>query len=247
VSAAQTAGDGLFELREAAGRGLDPFVERALETFGEGLRVASSFGVEDMVLVDAVAEASKRLGIAPKVFLLDTGRLHQETFDLLERARDRYRLPFVLYAPEAARVESLVGRDGPNGFYGSLEARHACCEARKLEPLRRALSGASAWMTGLRRAQSITRADVEPVEIDGAHGGIVKLSPLFAWTEPEVWARARERGIPVHALHAKGYASIGCAPCTRAIEPGEHPRAGRWWWESPEHKECGLHRRGTGR
>jgi phosphoadenosine phosphosulfate reductase len=233
--------DLLGALNAAAAKGLDSFVREALARFGGDLRVASSFGVEDMVIVDAVADASRELGVVPEIFLLDTGRLHQETFDLVERVRDKYALPISLYAPRAEAIESLVKEQGPNGFYRSVEARKACCHVRKVEPLGRALSGARAWLTGLRRDQAVTRTDIAPVEIDDAHGGILKLSPLFDWTEEQTWARARAKNIPTHALHAQGFASIGCAPCTRAIQPGEHARAGRWWWESPEHKECGLH------
>ncbi|HEY1954555.1 MAG TPA: phosphoadenylyl-sulfate reductase [Polyangiaceae bacterium] len=214
----------------------------ALETFGDRVRVACSFGVEDMVIVHEAARAGRDAGVRPSVFMLDTGRLHQETFDLLDRVRSRYDLPVDVYAPDTALVQDLVRRNGPNAFYGSIDDRRACCAVRKIEPLGRALAGASAWVTGLRREQSPTRAGVERVERD--ERGLLKLSPLADWSEERVWTFARENGVPTHALHAQGYASIGCAPCTRAIRPGEPVRAGRWWWEDAEHKECGLHARG---
>ena len=230
-------------LSRAAEGGLDALVEAAVALYGDSLAIASSFGVEDMVVIDAVAEAARDRKDKPTIFLLDTGRLHQETFDLVERVRDRYGLPISLYAPSAADVETLVNAQGTNGFLQSVDARKECCRVRKVLPLARALANRKAWMTGLRREQSVTRADIAPVEVDHAHGGILKLSPLTRYTEVEVWARAKQRNIPTHALHARGFPSIGCVPCTRAVKPGEDARAGRWWWESPEHKECGLHGR----
>jgi phosphoadenosine phosphosulfate reductase len=215
-----------------------------LETYGDDLRIACSLGVEDMVILHAAARAGDDLGVRPRVFLLDTGRLHQETYDLLDRARDRYRLPIEVYAPDTVAVEELVRAKGPNSFYASKDNRHECCGVRKLGPLRRALSGARAWVTGLRRAQTESRAEIRAVEVDEANGGLLKLSPLAEWSDEQVWAFAREHRVPTHALHARGFPSIGCAPCTRAIEPGEDARAGRWWWELDGHKECGLHRRG---
>jgi phosphoadenosine phosphosulfate reductase len=217
----------------------------ALATFGADLRVASSFGVEDMVVVHAISERGRELGIRPRVFFLDTGRLHAETYDLVDKVRDRYQVDIDVYFPEASLVEDLVRRKGPNSFYASVDARRECCDVRKVRPLGRALAGARAWMTGMRRAQSPTRADLRVLETDDAHGGIPKLSPLARWTEDEVWAFVREHRVPVHPLHAEGYPSIGCAPCTRAVRPGEDVRAGRWWWEDPAHKECGLHPRGA--
>jgi len=213
----------------------------ALEAFGPRVRVACSFGVEDMVIVHEAARAGRDAGVAPSVFMLDTGRLHQETFDLLDRVRSRYDLAVDVYAPDATLVQDLVRRGGPNAFYGSIEERKACCAVRKIEPLGRALAGAMAWVTGLRREQSPTRAGIERVERD--ERGLLKLSPLADWTEDDVWRFARDHGVPTHALHARGFASIGCVPCTRAIKPGEPVRAGRWWWEDAEHKECGLHPR----
>ena len=220
---------------------LEDMLRLALEALGDELRIACSFGVEDMVVVHAAARAGRELGVTPRVFLLDTGRLHQETFDLLDRVRSRYDVSVDVYAPHAELVQELVRRSGPNAFYRSVEDRQECCAVRKIEPLGRALAGAKAWVTGLRREQSPTRADTPRVERD--ERGLLKLSPLAAWNDDEVWSYARAHDVPTHALHARGFASIGCAPCTRAIAPGEPVRAGRWWWEDPEHKECGLHPR----
>jgi phosphoadenosine phosphosulfate reductase len=207
--------------------------------FGERAVISCSFGVEDVVLIDLAARFAPRLG----VFTLDTGRLPPETYEVMEEVRRRYRIAIQTYFPERAAVEELEHVQGYFSFRRGIEERKECCAIRKLEPLSRALAGRSAWLTGLRREQSVTRAEVKPVEVDSAHGGIFKLNPLADWTEAQVWQYAREHAVPVNALHARGYPSIGCAPCTRAVAPGEDVRAGRWWWESPEHKECGLHGR----
>ena len=211
----------------------------ALDEFGDRVALASSLGAEDMVLLDMLAKA----GRLAHVFLLDTGRLHQETYDLLGRARSRYsEVEFRVYFPDTEHTEKLVTEKGPNSFYESVENRKECCRIRKVEPLARALSNVDAWITGLRRSQSMTRTEIAVVEKDDDHGGILKINPLAAWTEEDVWSYIRANNIPYHPLHDNGYPSIGCAPCTRAIEPGEDIRAGRWWWENPEQKECGLHR-----
>jgi phosphoadenosine phosphosulfate reductase len=198
--------------------------------------LASSFGVEDMVLTDLI----DRHGLALGIFTLDTGRLPEETYALMQTARQRYRTPIVTYAPERAAVEAYVAAHGPNGFYDSVALRQACCHLRKVEPLRRALAGKQGWITGLRRQQSPTRRDLPFSEWDGENG-LRKYNPLAAWTTDDVWQYVRAHDVPYNALHDKGYASIGCAPCTRAITIGEDIRAGRWWWENPETKECGLH------
>src|SRR5690349_10625886 len=215
----------------------------ANEQFGERAAIASSFGVEDVVLIDLASRHAPRIG----VFTLDTGRLPPETYDVMEEVRRRYGISIATYFPERAWVEALEREKGYFSFRRSIEERKECCAVRKLEPLFRALADKSAWLTGLRREQSVTRAGVEVAEIDVTHGGIFKLNPLAAWTEAEVWRYAREHDLPVNALHARGYPSIGCAPCTRAVARGEDVRAGRWWWESPEHKECGLHLRLVGK
>jgi len=202
---------------------------------------ASSFGAEDMVLLDLIATHAPAIG----VFTLDTGRLHEETHTLIARSRDRYGLAISVYLPDNARLQTFVNAQGPNSFFDGLEQRRACCALRKSEPLRRALSGKGAWVTGLRRDQSTTRADVAVEEFDSLHG-LPKFNPLADWTEGDVWSYLRTHRVPWNALHDRGYRSIGCAPCTRAVEPGEDVRAGRWWWEHPEQKECGLHRRPAG-
>jgi phosphoadenosine phosphosulfate reductase len=209
----------------------------AVDRFGESVSLASSFAAEDMVLVDMLAGITK----SPRVFLLDTGRLHQETYDVISRARSRYGIEFEFYFPRSEMVEQLLRAKGPNSFYESVENRKECCFARKVEPLNRALSTVDAWITGLRRDQSVTREELRNFEIDEGHDGILKINPLADWTEADIWNYVRANGVPYNSLHDKGFPSIGCAPCTRAIEPGEDVRAGRWWWESPEHKECGLH------
>ena len=197
---------------------------------------ASSFGAEDMVLLDLIA----RLTLDIEVFTLDTGRLHEETLDLIERSRERYRLPIRVMTPDAPPLESFIARNGVNAFYRSIELRKQCCEIRKMQPLRRALAGKALWITGLRREQSVTRTEIEFLAFDQANG-LMKLNPLADWTNGEVWAYLKHFDVPVNALHARGFPSVGCAPCTRAVQPGEDPRAGRWWWEQPESRECGLH------
>jgi len=199
---------------------------------------ASSFGAEDMVLLDLLAEHAPGIG----VFTLDTGRLPEETHALIDRARDRYGLPIAVYVPDATRVEAFVRKSGTNAFHASVELRQACCAIRKSDPLRRALAGKGAWITGQRRGQSVTRSDLPLEEYDAVHS-LPKFNPLVDWSEEDVWAYLRARSVPYSALHDQGYRSIGCAPCTRAVAAGEDVRAGRWWWERPEHKECGLHRR----
>lgn len=203
------------------------------------LKFACSFGAEDVVLLDLIGR--RQLPITP--FVLDTGRLHQETYEVMERSSERYGLKFEVFAPEAGKLQSLVNLKGPNSFRESVENRRECCGIRKVEPLNRALKGAAGWVTGLRRDQSITRLELQKIELDADHDGILKLNPLADWTEEQVWAAIREFDIPYNALHDRGFPSIGCVPCTRAIAPGEDVRAGRWWWENPEHKECGLHLR----
>jgi phosphoadenosine phosphosulfate reductase len=177
-----------------------------------------------------------------QVFTVDTGRLPEETFELIEQLGDRYPgLNLELLSPNPRQVTAMVGRHGPNLFYRQVEKRLLCCHVRKVQPLTRHLATLDAWITGLRRDQWATRTDIRKIEIDHDHGAIVKLNPLAEWTKREVWEYLREHDVPVHALYAKGYTSIGCAPCTRAISPGEDDRAGRWWWETNAPKECGMH------
>lgn len=214
-------------------------VQWAADTFGDQLAVACSTAIEDGVLVHLAAATGRPL----RVFLLDTGRLHPETYDTFHRLALAYPgLRYEVFLPRAEDVEALVAVQGLFGFRDSLDQRHACCQVRKLEPLRRALQGCRAWLTGLRREQSPTRAGLASVQSDGGDPERLKIAPLLDWSQEQVLAFAAEHGIPTHPLHARGYPSIGCAPCTRPVEPGADLRSGRWWWEPPEHKECGLHR-----
>ena len=210
----------------------------ALKRFGDHLSIASSFSVEDCVVIDMAMKAAPA---DVRVFALDTGRLPDETYLTAERVRMKYSIEIAWYFPDRVRVENLITTKGLYSFRDSLDERHECCGIRKVEPLGRALADRAAWMTGLRNEQSVTRTDTPEVEVDRSHGGIAKVNPLVRWTMEEVRAYAKQHAVPVHPLHDRGYPSIGCAPCTRAIKPGEHPRAGRWWWEDPENKECGLH------
>jgi len=207
-----------------------------LDTFHPKIALASSFGAEDMVLIDML----RRLNPDARVFTIETGRLHQETYELMDRVRERYG-PIEVYYPDTGRLEAMVREHGVNLFYRSMELRRLCCSVRKVEPLTRALSGLEAWITGLRREQSQTRVDVKKIEEDRVHEGIVKLNPLADWSSEDVWRYIRENSVPYNKLHDQGYPSIGCEPCTRAVKPGEDPRAGRWWWEPRDQSECGLH------
>jgi phosphoadenosine phosphosulfate reductase len=211
----------------------------SLERFPAGrLVLASSFGPEDVVLIDMCADLRR----FPRVVTLDTGRLPQQTHDVIASIRARYGLKIETQLPDAARTAEIVDVHGPNLFYESVELRRLCCRVRKVDPLRRALSGARAWITGLRREQSLSRAGVGVLEWDEEFG-LVKINPLADWTDADVWHRIRERGLPYNRLHDAGYPSVGCAPCSRPVEPGGDPRSGRWWWENPgAAKECGLHR-----
>lgn len=197
---------------------------------------ASSMGAEDMVLTDLI----RQYGIAIEIFTLDTGRLPTETYDLMARAEKHYGARPVTWFPRHEAVEQYVREQGINAFYESVELRKACCAMRKVEPLERALAGKKAWVTGMRAQQSATRADLPLRELDESRG-IMKFNPLSDWTEREVWVYIHSNGVPYNELHERFYPSIGCQPCTRAISPGEDIRAGRWWWENPESKECGLH------
>lgn len=197
---------------------------------------ASSLGAEDMVITDLIL----RRGFDIEIFTLDTGRLHADTLALLGEIRARYDRDVRVVRPDAGAVTQYVAVHGLNAFYDGIDLRKRCCEIRKVEPLRRALAGKASWITGQRREQSTTRAALALQEHDAAHG-LVKFNPLVDWTEREVWEYIREHGVPYNALHDQGYRSIGCAPCTRPVLPGEDVRAGRWWWESPEVRECGLH------
>lgn len=199
---------------------------------------ASSLGAEDMVLTDLIAKHAPGISI----FSLDTGRLNPETYDLLAKVQETYgqKVSLNIYYPQAEALQHYVEANGINAFYNSVDLRKACCGIRKVEPLKRALAGKAAWITGMRRQQAVTRANMPIQEHDADHG-LEKFNPLADWTEKEVWEYIRSNGVPYNALHDKHYPSIGCAPCTRSIAVGEDVRAGRWWWEDESGKECGLH------
>jgi phosphoadenosine phosphosulfate reductase len=210
----------------------------SIERFHPRLALSCSFGdPEGMVLLDMM----HRIEPSSRVFVLDTGRLNQETHDLIDRVRDRYDKKVEVALPDADAVQKMVHEHGMNLFYESLQKRQLCCRLRKVDPIARFLADLDAYVTGLRRGQHLTRGEVRKVEVDRANGGVLKVNPLVEWSHDEVWQYVRTHQVPVNRLHQKGYPSVGCAPCTRAVQPGEDPRAGRWWWENPETKECGLH------
>jgi len=209
----------------------------ALDMFHPRLALSSSFSIEDVTLIDMLWKINPK----SRVFTLDTGRLNQETYSLIDRIRTRYDVQVEVYYPNTVAIEKMVREHGMDLFYEGVSHRRLCCNVRKVEPLMRALSGLDAWITGLRREQSVTRTEVKKVEIDEAHGNIVKVNPLVDWSDKQVWAYVKKNNVPYNTLYDKGYTSIGCEPCTRPIKPGEDIRAGRWWWESPDEKECGLH------
>jgi len=210
----------------------------AIEKFHPRLALSCSFGdPEGMVLIDMMNRIEPR----SRVFVLDTGRMHQETYDLIDRIRDRYEKEVEVVLPDGGAVQEMVRSHGVNLFYESLQKRQLCCRLRKVEPSARFLAELDAYVTGLRREQSLTRSETSKVEVDRANGGILKVNPLVDWSYDEVWQYVRSHDVPVNRLHGQGYPSVGCAPCTRAVQAGEDPRAGRWWWENPETKECGLH------
>jgi phosphoadenosine phosphosulfate reductase len=207
-----------------------------MERFQDRIAFASSFGAEDQVVVDMLVKLVNR----PKVFTLDTGRLPQETYDVIEQTRRKYGIEIEMLFPDYQKVEEMTGLYGPNLFYESVERRKLCCGVRKIEPLKRKLSELDAWICGLRQEQSTTRVELERVEED-KNFGIIKVSPIADLSTEQVWEYIKTNDVPYNKLHDQGYPSIGCACCTRAIESGEDIRSGRWWWEEPEHKECGLH------
>ena len=211
----------------------------SMDQYGDKAGLASSFGMEDMVLIDMIAKLNGPITI----FTLDTGRLHEETYELMDRVRSKYGLEIKTYFPDRDKVENLVRGKGFFSFRESVDNRKECCYIRKVEPLNRALGELKAWITGLRRSQGITRTDIPKVLEDTDHPPLIKINPLAEWSEEQVMNYIIENNVPINILHKKNYPSIGCAPCTRPVEQGEDIRAGRWWWENPEHKECGLHNR----
>lgn len=220
-----------------AGKRCEDIFMWALEYFSrDKIALASSLGAEDQVLTDML------LKIEPKarIFTIDTGRLPKETYECAQETMKKYGFRYQVYNPDAATVKKMVEEKGKDLFYESVENRKLCCQVRKVEPLKRALKGLKAWICGLRRKQSVTRADLDVIEWDETNG-LYKINPLIDWTEKQVWDYLRANKVPYNKLHDQKYRSIGCEPCSRAVKPGEDIRAGRWWWEHPEHKECGLH------
>ena len=223
--------------RAYEGRPPQEVLRWALGRFGSRAALCTSFQADGMVILDM----AWRIDPQVRVFTIDTGRLPQETYSLLDRVREKYGIEIEVYFPDATQVESIVRRHGINLFYRDEKLRLLCCQARKVLPLRRVLSTLDAWVTGLRRDQSSTRAAVRKIEADLEHGGLVKINPLADWTEQKVWDYIRAHDVPSHPFYDQGYTSIGCAPCTRPTAPGEDARAGRWWWETGAEKECGMH------
>jgi len=220
------------------GKTSDETLRWFLSEYKNRIVLSSSLGLEDQVLTDMVIK------IAPetRVFTLDTGRLFYETYELIEKTCLRYKIKMEVYSPKHEEVEEMVAEKGINLFYLSIENRKECCHIRKINPLKRAFAGSDVWICGLRKDQSVTRTENQLIEWDEANG-MIKLNPLIDWTEQQVWDYIKLNNVPYNILHDKGYPSIGCQPCTRAIFPGEDIRAGRWWWESADSKECGLHNR----
>lgn len=211
----------------------------ASETFGNRLCFATSLGVEDQAITHMIANIDPSI----RVFTLDTGRLFAESYELIERTESRYGLKIAVFSPQTEEVEAMVAEHGINLFYKSIDHRKLCCSIRKLHSLVRALASTDAWICGLRKDQGLTRQDLSVVEWDDQFG-LVKINPLWNWPESAVWEYVRSNNVPYNPLHDRGFLSIGCACCTRPVVAGEDIRAGRWWWEQPEQKECGLHRKG---
>jgi phosphoadenosine phosphosulfate reductase len=210
-------------------------LQAAVRDYGKVV-YSSSLGAESIVLTDLIWTSVPEI----EIFTLDTGRLPEHTRNLIERLENRYQRRMKIYYPDAAAIQDWVAKNGINGFYNGIAERQGCCHIRKVEPFARAVVGAKAWITGVRREQSSLRAQAQPVELDNANGGIARVSPLLEWTHDEVWNYIRAKKLPYNPLHDQGYPSIGCEPCTRAVQPGEDNRSGRWWWENSDAKECGL-------
>ncbi|NVJ52220.1 MAG: phosphoadenylyl-sulfate reductase [Campylobacteraceae bacterium] len=211
-------------------------IEYFIKEYGQDAALSSSLGAEDQVLTDMILKVNKDANI----FTLDTGRLHPETYDVMDATNLKYGVKLNVFFPLNEKVEELYQKQGINGHFESIDNRKNCCNIRKMEPLKRALKPLKVWITGLRAAQSVTRTDMPVVEYD-ENFEVIKVNPLINWSEEDVWDYIKQNSVPYNKLHDQGYPSIGCAPCTRPVKAGEDIRAGRWWWENPEHKECGLH------
>jgi phosphoadenosine phosphosulfate reductase len=224
--------------KQCQGRPAEEILDYAIREFKGKIALASSLGAEDQALTHMIANSGHQV----RIFTLDTGRMFPETYDLLERTNRHYGISIEVFFPDGKKVEQMVNEKGINLFYESIENRKLCCGIRKIEPLGRAFRGLQAWICGLRREQSVTRFGIEPVEWDKGNS-LVKVNPLAGWNEKQLWDYIKNNDIPYNVLHDRGFPSIGCQPCTRAVKPGEDVRSGRWWWEEPEKKECGLHNR----
>lgn len=211
-------------------------LEYFLKEFKQDVALSSSFGAEDQVLTDMILKLDKEANI----FTLDTGRLHPETYDVMDATNLKYGTKVNVFFPKNEDVEDLYQIQGINGHFESIENRKRCCGIRKMEPLKRALAPLKVWITGLRASQSVTRTDMPVIEYDD-NFKVIKINPLILWSEEDVWNYIKTNNVPYNKLHDQGFPSIGCAPCTRPVKAGEDVRSGRWWWENPEHKECGLH------
>lgn len=226
--------------QELKGHSAQEIIAYFISRYAGKIGLASSLSIEDQVLNDMV-RAIDPSGEKCKIFTLDTGRLFPETYSLIEKTNMHYGTKIEVMFPDHALVETMVNESGVNLFYDSIAKRRECCHIRKIEPLKRAFAGLDVWICGLRREQSVTRADMQVVEWDGGNN-MIKINPLIEWSEAQSWQYIKDKGIPYNSLHDKNFPSIGCQPCTRAVAPGDDIRAGRWWWESPEQKECGLHK-----
>ena len=219
-----------------AGRPPQELLRYVMERCGDRVALSSSLSIEDQTLTDMMLEINPQA----RIFTLDTGRLFPETYQLIDKTNLRYGIKLEVFCPQTEALQQMVRDNGINLFYENIEKRHLCCQVQKLEPLSRAFRTLDAWVCGLRRAQSVTRSEMRLVEWDDAHG-LLKVNPLIEWSEAQVWEYVRSRHVPYNQLHDKGYPSIGCEPCTRPVKPGDDIRSGRWWWEDPQHRECGLH------
>ncbi len=209
----------------------------AMENIHPKLALASSFGAEDVVIIDMLT----RINPKARIFTLDTGRLNQETYDVMDEIRKKYDVNVEVTFPDAEEVTEMVRVNGMNLFYQSIENRKLCCGIRKVHPLNKMLATLDGWITGLRSDQTDNRSNTSKIEIDEQHDGMIKINPIIDWTWDQTWDYIKANNVPYNKLHDKGFPSIGCEPCTRAIKPGEDLRAGRWWWEGKSDRECGLH------
>lgn len=223
--------------RQFAHKEAEEVLAWAVEKLHPKVALATSFQVQGSVVTDLLMKVRPDA----RIFTLDTGRLNSQTYEAMERVREKYGARIEVVFPDAAEVESMVSANGVNLFYRGIENRRLCCELRKVNPLKKYLQNVDGWITSIRSEQTVRRASAQKFEIDGAHGGIIKINPIVDWTERQVWDYVKSNGVPYNKLHDMGYPSIGCAPCTRPVAAGEDPRAGRWWWETDSDKECGIH------